>query len=161
MKITIRQGSILEQQADAIVNAANSKGVMGGGVAGAIRRAGGVVIEREAITQAPIPIGSAVITTGGSLPFRIIHAPTMEHPAEETNVSAVKLATLAALELADKCDFKRIAIPGMGTGVGGVSPIDAAAAMIAVIKAFPAKSLQEVILVDISGEMVDAWRKAL
>lgn len=79
MEIEVLLGSLLDVKADAIVNPANSYGYMGGGVAGVIKRAGGEEIEREAIKKAPIPVGSAVITTAGRLPFKgVIHAPTME-----------------------------------------------------------------------------------
>jgi len=77
MEISVVQGSLLEVQADAIVNPANSLGLMGGGVAGVIKRFGGEEIEKEAVSKAPIPVGSAVLTSAGKLPFKgVIHAPT-------------------------------------------------------------------------------------
>jgi len=82
IKITIEQGDITTLEVDAIINPANSYGYMGGGVAGAIKEIGGQEIETEAVAKAPIPIGSAVITTAGSLKAKhIIHAPTMEQPS--------------------------------------------------------------------------------
>lgn len=160
MKITIIQGDITTVEVDAIVNAANSYGYMGGGVAGAIKKVGGEEIETEAVSKAPIPIGSAVITTGGRLKCRyVIHAPTMEQPASLIDVGNVIEATKAALECADENNLKKIAIPGMGTGVGGVPRDKAAVAMINVIVNFNEKSLEEVILVDRNKEMVDGWNK--
>ena len=161
MKITIIQGDITNLEVDAVVNAANSYGYMGGGGAGAIKRIGGQEIEMEAVSYAPIPIGSAVVTKAGRLKCKhVIHAPTMEQPASLIDVENVKEATRAALECADENGLKRIAIPGMGTGIGGVPMDKAAMTMIEVIVNFNEKSLQEVILVDRTKEMVDEWNKA-
>lgn len=158
MKVTIKQGDITPLQVDAIVNAANSYGYMGGGVAGAIKRKGGHEIEIEAVSQAPIPVGSAVMTTAGRLKCKhIIHAPTMEQPASLIDVGNVKEAVRAALECAEEKNLKIIAIPGMGTGVGGVPLNKAAKAMLEVIVNFNEKSLEEVILIDRNKEMVDEW----
>ena len=160
IKITIKKGDITQLDVDAIVNAANSYGYMGGGVAGAIKRKGGLEIEQEAVSKAPIPIGSAVITTAGSLKAKhVIHAPTMEQPASLIDVGNVKEATKAALECADENSLKKIAIPGMGTGVGGVPKDKAAEAILGVIVNFEPSSLEEVILIDIGDEMVKAFEK--
>jgi O-acetyl-ADP-ribose deacetylase (regulator of RNase III) len=157
--IEVKKGSILGVDADAIVNAANSQGWMGGGVAGAIKRAAGTVIEKEAVAKAPVPIGEAVLTSGGETKFKgIIHAPTMEHPAMRIPPENVSKATRAAIELADREGFETLAIPGMGTGVGGVGRADAAAAMVGVIKNFSPRRLKKVILIDIDEEMVRAWQ---
>ncbi|MEM2974259.1 MAG: macro domain-containing protein [Candidatus Micrarchaeia archaeon] len=161
MKITVINGNILDQKVDAIVNAANSFGYMGGGVAAAIKRAGGNVIEVEAIKQAPIPIGKAVLTTGGSLPFKIIHAPTMRNPGDKTTAEKIRAAVRSALELADKSGFGRIALPGMGTGVGRVPEDIAAKAMLQEIESFHAVHLKEIVLVDISDKMVQAFKRYL
>lgn len=81
LRITVVQGSILDANAEVIVNAANSHGIMGGGVAGVIRRATGSDVEQEARKQAPIPVGQAAFTSGGKTLFKgIIHAPTMPEP---------------------------------------------------------------------------------
>ncbi|NPA85662.1 MAG: macro domain-containing protein [Crenarchaeota archaeon] len=96
--------------------------VMGGGVAGAIKRKGGEEIEREALEKAPVPVGSAIATGAGRLKVRyVIHAPTMERPAMRIPPENAYLATKAALELAKKMGLKKIALPLMGTGVGGLS----------------------------------------
>jgi len=160
MELEIIQGSILEVEAEAIVNAANSQGWMGGGVAGVIKRAAGPEVEREALAHAPIPIGSAVLTSGGRTKFKgIIHAPTMEQPAMRIPAENVAKATAAALRLAEEKGFISIALPGMGTGVGGVAKDEAARRMIQAIKDFCVQKLKKVILVDIDPEMVAAWRK--
>jgi len=78
MRIEILKGSLLDAPAEVIVNPANSRGYMGGGVAGVIKRFGGEEIEEEALRKAPIPIGEAVLTTAGRLRFKgVIHAPTI------------------------------------------------------------------------------------
>ena len=162
MEITCLQGSLLDVEAQAIVNAANSHGLMGGGVAGIIRRAAGSQVEDEAREQAPIPVGAAVLTSGGRTRFAgIIHAPTMPEPAMRIPVENVRLATRAALRLADEQGFVSLAIPGMGTGVGRVAPEEAAEGMVEEIRQFQPRSLESVILVDVDPVMVRAWQAAL
>ena len=162
MKIAVLQGDLTKLKVDAIVNPANSFGEMGGGVAGVIRRIGGEAIEEEAVRQAPIPIGRAVVTTAGSLPCKkVIHAPTMVNPAERTDAASVRKATVASLEAAEQAGLSSIAFPGMGTGVGRV-PLDVAAStMVQAIQSFKAKSLREVTLIGIDEAMVEAFRKAV
>jgi O-acetyl-ADP-ribose deacetylase len=161
MKITIKQADIGQLQVDAIINPANSYGFMGGGIAGAIKQFGGQEIEMEVIAHAPIPIGHAVLTTAGNLRAKhIIHSPTMEQPAAVTDLATIKEATKAALDCAEENNFKKIAIPGMGTGVGRVPKEKAALAILEVILNYEPNSLEEVVLFDKSQEMVDAFDKA-
>lgn len=134
LRFTIVRGDITDIDADAIVVPANSKLIMGGGVAGAVRRRGGAEIEKEAMSKGPVRIGEAVATKAGSLKARyVIHSPTMERPAGETDLEKVYLATKAAFREASKLRLKSIAFPGMGTGVGGLSPQAAAKQMIKAI----------------------------
>ena len=162
IEITCVQGSLLDVEAQVIVNAANSHGLMGGGVAGIIRRAAGSIVEDEAREQAPIPVGQAVLTSGGRTRFAaIIHAPTMPEPSMRIPVENVKLATRAALRLADEQGFISLAIPGMGTGVGRVVPEEAAHGMVEEIREFQPRFLQSVILVDVDPVMVRAWQAVL
>ncbi len=162
LEIEVLKGDLTAQKVDAIVNPANSRGEMGGGVAGAIRRAGGKEIERQAVAQAPIPVGRAVVTTAGSLAARyVIHAPTMEKPAQRTSAEAVRKATRAALEAAEEHGLASLAIPGMGTGVGRVPVEEAARAIVETVRGFPAKRLQKVLLVDRNEAMVAAFQQAL
>jgi len=162
LQIRVVQGSILEVDVQAIVNAANSRGIMGGGVAAVIKRAAGPEVDEEAQRQAPIPVGSAVLTSGGRTRYQaIIHAPTMPAPAMRIDPQNVALATRAALALADAKGFASVAMPGMGTGVGGVAHADAAAMMVKEIRALVPRALQTVVLVDVDPAMVQAWREAL
>jgi O-acetyl-ADP-ribose deacetylase (regulator of RNase III) len=162
VRITVTHGSILDVDAQVIVNAANSLGLMGGGVAGVIKRAAGAEVEREAVKDAPIRVGKAVLTSGGKTKFKgIIHAPTMPEQGMHIPVQNVALATKAALTLADEKGFESVAIPGMGTGVGGVAHADAARAMVEAVRAFSPRALKSVILVDVDEKMVEAWKQQL
>ncbi|ADO45962.1 Appr-1-p processing domain protein [Hydrogenobacter thermophilus TK-6] len=160
MEIVILEGSLLDVEADVIVNPANSLGIMGGGVAGVIKKAGGSIIEKEAMLKAPISVGSAIFTSAGRLKFKgVIHAPTMEEPVMETTEEKVRKAVRAALELADNMGFKSIAIPGMGTGIGRLPKGVAAKAMMGEIVNFIPINLEKVVLVDIDRELVEKWRE--
>ena len=162
--IEAKRGDLAEQSTDAICNPANSFMLMGGGAAGAIKRAAGEIIEREALKHAPVPVGEAIATTAGKLKARwVIHAPTMERPAIRTRSDKIYLATLAALRCAEEVGAKSIALPGMGTGVGGVSPGAAARAMVKALREFApsATGLREIVLCDLGEEMVMAWKDAL
>ncbi len=162
MEIEVINGSILNVDVDVIVNPANSLGLMGGGVAGVIKRFGGEEIEREAVQKAPIPVGSAVLTTAGRLKFKgVIHAPTMEEPAMDSTEEKVRRAVRASLELADSLGFETLAVPGMGTGVGGLPKGLSAKVMLDEIKSFKPRNLKKVILVDIDPEMVQSWQANL
>lgn len=161
MGVIVKKGDITQIDCDAIVNPANSYGYMGGGVAGAIKIIGGVEIEKEAISKAPIKIGKAVSTTAGSLPCKyVIHAPTMEKPAMRIGIENVRLATKAALNLGAKLNLKTIAIPGMGAGVGGVPTDVAAKAISDIAKEFENK-FEKIILIDRNQEMIDSFIKYL
>ncbi|RLI92530.1 MAG: macro domain-containing protein [Candidatus Altiarchaeales archaeon] len=163
-RIIVKKGDITREEVDAIVNPANSLGVMGGGVAYAIKRVGGEEIEREAMKKAPIPLGNAISTNAGKLKAKfIIHAPTMKNPVEKIDIENVRRATLAALKLASKLKVESIAFPGMGTGVGGVNKEDAANAMVNTIKSFinEDKIIKRIILVGFDDELENAFRRVL
>lgn len=135
MQIEIRQGDITDQpDVDAIVNAANTDLVLGAGVAGAIRRKGGNIIDEEGQRQAPIRLGEAAVTTAGSLPNKfVIHAAAMGYRAEDdlvpkkpgTDSSAdiIRNATLNSLRHAEELKLRSIAFPALATGVAGF-PVD-------------------------------------
>jgi len=161
MIIFIEKGDLTKISCDAIVNPANSSGNMGGGVAGAIRKIGKDVIEKEAVSKAPIPVGCAVATTAGALSCKyVIHAPTMKEPAMNIDVNNVKLATKAAFDLGVKLKLKSIALPGMGTGVGGVPTGDAAKVIAEIVKEFEDK-FEKIILIDGNDEMIKSFHQFL
>jgi len=154
-------GDITKLEVDAIVNAANTRLFMGGGVAGAIKRAGGKEIEDEAVSKGPIKIGEAVETTAGKLKAKyVIHSPTMETDFR-TDENKIRLAIKAALKKADELGIETIAFPALGTGVGGFSREEAAKLMVEEIKKHidAGTNLKKIILSDINKEQVDAFKK--
>jgi O-acetyl-ADP-ribose deacetylase (regulator of RNase III) len=128
--ISIIQGDITKVAADAIVNAANNQLWMGGGVAGAIKRAGGQEIEDEAVKLGPISIGEAVATKAGTLKARyVIHAAGMGTDLR-TDSDKIRNTTKNSLIRADELNLKSIAFPSIGTGVGGFPITKAASIMV-------------------------------
>lgn len=145
-------GDITTAPCEAIVNAANSQLWMGGGVAGAIKRAAGPEVESEAMAQGPIRHGEAVVTSAGALPAPIrwiIHAATMG-PDLRTDENLIRRATASALAAAARIGARSIALPAMGTGVGGF-PMDRAAVVMVeearVAAAEPGTSLERILFV--------------
>ena len=111
---------------DAIANAANTQLRHGGGVAGAIARAGGRTVQDESDAKAPIGLGEAVETSGGDMPARwVIHAATMELGGP-TSAEIIRRATASTLVKADELGAASLALVAFGTGVGGF-PLDEAA----------------------------------
>lgn len=124
--IEITRGDITKADTEAIVNAANNNFWMGSGVAGAIKAAGGSVIEEEAMKKGPVMPGEAVFTGAGRLPFRgVIHAAVMGQDLR-TRDTFIRQATIASLLLAETHKVKSVAFPAFGAGVGGF-PITACA----------------------------------
>ena len=111
---------------EAIANAANTELQHGGGVAGAIVRAGGHEIQAESDQLRPIELGEAVATGAGELPARwVIHAATMRLGGP-TSADVIRRATASALRVADELGARSLALVAFGTGVGGF-PLDEAA----------------------------------
>jgi O-acetyl-ADP-ribose deacetylase (regulator of RNase III) len=122
-QIKLVQGDITELNTDVIVNAANSQLIMGGGVAGAIRKKGGPKIQKECDQIGGTFVGGAVITTGGNLKAKhVIHAvgPRMGEGNEDEKL---RNATLNSLKLMDKYKLRTIAFPAISTGIFNY-PID-------------------------------------
>ena len=124
--IEVLDTDITKLEVDAIANAANTRLLHGGGVAGAISRAGGPTIDRESQSVAPIGLGAAVETSGGSMPCRwVIHAATMELGGP-TSAEIIRQATESTLALADELGARSLALVAFGTGVGGFPLAEAA-----------------------------------
>ena len=124
--VEVLEADITTLDVDAIANAANTRLIHGGGVAGAIARAGGETVQRESSERAPIGLGEAVETGAGDMPARwVIHAATMELGGP-TSADIVRAATASALALADELGARSLALVAFGTGVGGF-PLDQAA----------------------------------
>src|SRR5436190_24080054 len=162
MQIHLAKSDITTMNVDAVVNPANSLGIMGGGVAAALSRKGGPTIQREAMSMAPIAVGAAVVTNAGTLWCkRVIHAPTMEEPGTKVGVENVRRATRAALLAAAHHGFDVIALPGMGTGLGGVDSADAARAIVDELRAHRQPKPSTVYLVDLKDEILSNLEEAL
>jgi O-acetyl-ADP-ribose deacetylase (regulator of RNase III) len=122
-RILIIAGDLVEQDVDAIVNAANNDLLLGGGVAGAIRKRGGPAIQRECDAHGPIEVGQAAITGGGELPARhVIHAASMQLGGR-TTVQSLRSSMDHSFRLAREHGVRTIAVPAVGTGIAGF-PID-------------------------------------
>ncbi|HEY3284230.1 MAG TPA: macro domain-containing protein [Armatimonadota bacterium] len=129
--LEVTEGDISAVTADALVNAANNQLWMGSGVAGALKRAGGVEIEREAMAKGPIRVGEAVETGAGRLPARyVIHAAAMGDTSPSATEATVRSATRASLGIASRLGLESIAFPALGTGVGGFPVEEAARVMV-------------------------------
>jgi len=138
-KILLMQGDLTEMDVDAIVNAANNDLLLGGGVAGAIRRKGGDQIQKECNEIGSIPVGGAAITSGGKLKARyVIHAASMQLGGM-TTAPALRSSTALSLRIASEKALKSIAFPAVGTGIAG----------------FPMRECAEIML----GEVVDHLKK--
>ena len=124
--IEVLETDITALEVDAIANAANTALKHGGGVAGAISRAGGPAVQKESDSRAPIGLGEAVETTGGEMPCRwVIHAATMKLGGP-TSAEIIREATISTLRKADELGARSLALVAFGTGVGGF-PLEEAA----------------------------------
>jgi O-acetyl-ADP-ribose deacetylase (regulator of RNase III) len=151
-KISFVRGDITREKTDAIVNAANSSLMGGGGVDGAIHRAGGPEIVEECkvivAKQGRLPAGQAVITTGGKLPARyVIHTVgPIWRGGSRDEPATLKNCYTNSLKLADENDLRSVAFPSISTGAYGY-PVDAAASVaVNAVKEFlkDAKHVEEV-----------------
>ena len=125
-KVEVLETDITTLEVDAIANAANTQLAHGGGVAGAISRAGGADVQRQSDRRAPIALGAAVETTAGDMPARwVIHAATMELGGP-TSADIIRRATASTLWKAEELGARSLALVAFGTGVGGFSMAEAA-----------------------------------
>ena len=122
-KIIIKQGDITEETSDAIVNAANQQLLHGGGVAGAIVRKGGAVIQqqsREIIRKIGfVPTGKAVITDAGKLPCKFVIHTVGPRMGEGNEDFKLRRSIWSALTLADLYNLKSISMPAVSSGIFG------------------------------------------
>ena len=149
IEIEVYRGDITQLELDALVNAANNRLWMGGGVAGALKRAGGEEIEAEAVKKGPVPIGEAVVTGAGKLKAKyIIHAAVMGQDLK-TDAEKIRQATKNSLLRGDELGVKSIAFPALGTGVGGFPLNECARIMIDEVRRYSAgeTGLEKVVFV--------------
>jgi O-acetyl-ADP-ribose deacetylase (regulator of RNase III) len=123
MKTQLRmiRGDITSVDADAIVNSANNDLVMGGGVSGAIRRVAGQQVQDECHKIGTVPLGTAVVTSGG-----LLKAPWIIHAAVNplgmwADAKSVRNAVKSTLKRAEEKQVKRLAFPALGTGAGALA----------------------------------------
>ena len=164
-RLEVFEGDIAQLDVDAIANAANNRLWMGAGVAGAIKRAGGEEIEREAIALGPIEVGEAVATGAGRLKARhVIHGAVMGQDFR-TNADLVGRTTRRCLEVADELGARSLALPAFGTGVGALPLQECARVMVAEARSFEPRSLERIVFAVFGGEaeetFVDVIRAAL
>jgi len=138
-KVHVEQGDLTSYATDAIVNAANNNLVLGGGLAGAIRRKGGPAIQAECDRHGPVEVGQAAITGAGDLPARyVIHQASMSLGGGST-AESLRESTQAVLDLAEARGLKTIAFPATGTGIAGFDMRQCAEIMMDVLAGHIAK----------------------
>jgi O-acetyl-ADP-ribose deacetylase len=163
--VILDRGDITDHEVDAIVNAANDQLVMGAGVASAIKRKGGLIIEEDAVRQGPVEVGEVVVTTAGNLAASyFIHAAVMGQDLSSTP-DIVRRTTLAALRRAEEMRLQSVAFPAFGTGVGRVAPKDSAEAMVAALRSHladvPGSTLRRIHFVLFQEDTYQAFKAAL
>jgi O-acetyl-ADP-ribose deacetylase len=161
MELEVAGGDITALEVDAIANAANDHLWMGSGVAGALKRAGGEEIEREAVAKGPIPLGTAVATGAGRLKAKhVLHGAVMGQDLQ-TNADLVRRTTRSCLELADELGAHSLALPAFGTGVGGFPLDECARIMVAEARAHEPHQLKRVVFAVFGDEARQAFEGAL
>jgi O-acetyl-ADP-ribose deacetylase (regulator of RNase III) len=161
MRLEVVEGDIAALEVDAVANAANDHLWMGAGVAGALKRAGGAEIEREAIAQGPIPVGDAVATGAGRLPAKwVIHGAVMGQDLR-TNAELVQRTTRSVLRVADDLGAESVALPAFGTGVGGFPLDECARLMVRAAREHEPRTLQRVVFAVFGDEARRVFEGAL
>jgi O-acetyl-ADP-ribose deacetylase (regulator of RNase III) len=161
MELEVLQADVTKLDVDAIANAANTGLMHGGGVAGAISRAGGPAVQEESYEKAPIGLGEAVETTAGHMPARyVIHAATMELGGP-TSAEIIGRATGSTLAKADELGCRSLALVAFGTGVGGFPLGEAARIMVDAARAHEPRTLERVVFAVHGGDAEAAFKDAL
>jgi len=165
MKIEIIQGDITRIEADVIVNAANTSLLGGGGVDGAIHRAGGPEILAECMAirnrQGGCKVGEAVITTAGNLnASKVIHTVGPKwNNGNSREAELLRNCYLNCLELAESCNLTSIAFPNISTGIYGYPKVPAAQIAYETITGFKAQVLKSIFLVCFDEENYLLYKK--
>ncbi|GAA4099164.1 O-acetyl-ADP-ribose deacetylase [Nonomuraea soli] len=167
MDLTLVLGDITEQDSDAIVNAANSSLMGGGGVDGAIHRKGGPAILEECRALrasrygSGLPTGQAVATTAGALAARwVIHTVGPVHSAGEDRSALLASCHTEALRVADSLGAARVAFPAISTGIFGWPVDDAARIAVRAVRSASTR-VAEVRFVLFSPEAYAAFARAV
>lgn len=168
-RIKLVKGDITTQHVDVIVNAANSSLLGGGGVDGAIHRAGGPAILNDCMAirnkQGGCPAGEAVITTGGKLPVKkVVHTVgPVWHGGKNNEAQLLRSCYINALQLAVNNGLHTIAFPNISTGVYGYPKQEAATIAVQTVKQFLQnnQSIDHVIFVCFDDENFKIYRQLL
>lgn len=161
MELEVVNGDIAALEVDAVANAANNHLWMGAGVAGALKRAGGDEIEREAVAKGPIEVGDAVATGAGRLSARwVVHAAVMGQDLV-TSADLIRRGTRRTLAVADELGAESLALPAFGTGVGGFPLEECARIMVEEARAFEPSTLRRVVFAVYGDAAERAFRSAL
>ena len=164
MQIHVAKADLALMPVDAIVNPANSLGIMGGGVGGAIRRRGGDKIQHEAMASAPIAVGAAVVTTAGRLHAKhVIHAVgPVWRGGGEGEAALLASAYRSALRLARDHGLRSVAFPAISTGIYDYPLDQATGVAVSTVReaASVSASLDRVIFACFSPDVVRAYRQA-
>jgi O-acetyl-ADP-ribose deacetylase (regulator of RNase III) len=159
-RLEVQAADVTRLEVDAIANAANTHLRHGGGVAGAISRAGGPEVQRESDEKAPIGLGEAVETTAGDMPATwVIHAATMELGGP-TSADIIERATRSTLAKAEELGARTLALVAFGTGVGGFSLDEAARIMVGAAREHTGE-LEQIVFAVHGDEAERAFREAL
>jgi O-acetyl-ADP-ribose deacetylase len=159
-ELEVTKADVTKLEVDAIANAANTDLKHGGGVAGAISRAGGPEVQRESDEKAPIGLGEAVETTAGDMPAEyVIHAATMELGGP-TSEEIIERATRSTLSRAEELGCRSLALVAFGTGVGGFPLEEAAGIMVSAARAHDG-DLERVVFAVRGEDAERAFRDAL
>ncbi|MRS12470.1 MAG: O-acetyl-ADP-ribose deacetylase [Actinobacteria bacterium] len=168
--LKLEQGDITRYAVDAIVNAANSTLLGGGGVDGAIHRAGGHAIFNECLAivgrRGPLPAGQAVKTTGGRMPAKnVIHTVgPVWHGGKRDEASTLASCYRESLRVAEQYGLKTVAFPSISTGAFGYPVAEAAAVALGTVAEFlrsEAVTVREVTFVLYDAATFGAYADAL
>jgi O-acetyl-ADP-ribose deacetylase len=144
-ELEVQRADVTTLEVDAIANAANTELKHGGGVARAIARAGGPVVQEESDEKAPIGLGEAVETSAGEMPARyVIHAATMELGGP-TSREIIERATESTVHRAEELGCRSLGLVAFGTGVGGFPLEEAAEVMVDAVRRTAGDSLARVV----------------
>lgn len=162
--VRVIRGDITAMDVDAIVNAANSRLQHGGGVAGAIVRKGGAIIQEESDRIGFVPVGSCAITSGGALKAgHVIHAvgPRWGEGNEEAKLRS---AVDSSLRLASQNSFRSLAMPAISAGIFGFPKEQCASIIVETVISFIRRektSLREIIFCLVDDELIEFFTMSL
>lgn len=166
MKIKLIKGDITKLETDAIVNAANTSLLGGGGVDGAIHRVGGKQILEECIEirnrQGGCKVGEAVITNAGNLPSKkVIHTVGPVWSGNNNEGVSLKNCYLNSLKLAEENGIHSIAFPNISTGIYRFPKYRAAKIAIEAVSSFQSKIIEKVVFVCFDDENFRIYKELL